>query len=169
VNTQNVHFLLFRYRKNQQQFGFTLIELLMVMMLMGILSAISMPHFINQIGKARQTEAKNNLGAIARAQQNYHYEHKIFASTLTQLSANNMFMPKYYDYLPPDAATDSLFKQRATAINPNDDQVRDYAVGVYFSAGSYAIALCEGKSIGEVVEAPNSIAGSCTNDGIRLK
>jgi type IV pilus assembly protein PilA len=169
VNTQNVHFLLSRYRKNKQQFGFTLIELLMVMLLMSILSAISMPHFINQIGKARQTEAKNNLGAIARAQQNYHFEHKIFASTLTQLSANSMFTPEYYNYPNPDAATNSLFKQRATAINANDDQVRDYAMGVYFNAGSYAIALCEGKSIGEVVEVPNSIAGSCTNDGVRLK
>lgn len=141
----------------------------MVMMIMGILSAISMPHFINQIGKARQTEAKNNLGAIARAQQNYHFEHKIFASTLTQLSANSMFTPEYYNYPNPDAATNSLFKQRATAINANDDQVRDYAVGVYFNAGYYQIALCEGKGIGEVVEVPNSISGSCTNDGVRLK
>jgi type IV pilus assembly protein PilA len=169
VNTQYVHCLLFRTRKNKQQFGFTLIELLMVMLLIGILSAISMPNFINQVGKARQTEAKNNLGTIGRAQQNYHFEHKTFASTLTQLSSNNLFTPKYYSYPIPDTATDSLFKQRAIAINANEDQIRDYAMGVYFNAGSYVIALCEGKSIGEVVEAPNSISGSCTNDGIRLK
>lgn len=168
MNTRNVHFLLFIYRKNKQQ-GFTLIELLVVMMLIGLLAAISMPNFLNQIRKARQIEAKNNLGAIARAQQAYHFEHKTFASTLTQLSANDMFTPKYYNYPSPDTATDSLLKQRATAIDANSDRVRDYALGVYFNAGSYALALCEGKDLGEVVEAPDSLAGSCTNDGIKLK
>ena len=137
-------------------------------MIIGMLSAIALPSFINQIGKARQTEAKINLGTIGRAQQAYHFEHKTFASTLEQLSANNMFAPEYYNY-PAPTATDSLFKQRATAIDANKDQVRDYALGVYYNAGYYAIALCEGKGVGEVVEAPNSLAGSCTNDGIRLK
>ena len=169
MNTQDAHFLLFRYRKNRQQLGFTLVELLVVVIIIGILSAIGLPNFINQVGKARQTEAKNNLGAIGRAQQAYHFEHKTFASTMAQLSANDMFAPEYYNYPAPDTATDSLFKQRATAIDTNSDRVRDYALGVYFNAGSYAIALCEGKDVGEVVEAPNSLVDSCTNDGIRLK
>ena len=169
MNTKNAHFLLSKYKKNQQQSGFTLIELLIVMLIVSILSLVSMPHFINQIGKARQTEARNNLGTIGRAQQAYHFEHKTFASTLEQLSANTMFTPEYYNYPAPDTATDSLFQQRATAIDANTDQVRDYALGVYFNAGSYTLALCEGKAVGEVVEAPNFIADSCTNDGIRLK
>ena len=168
VNTQNVHFLLSKYRKDRQQLGFTLVELLVVMVIIGVLSAIALPNFINQVGKARETEAKNNLGAIGRAQQAYHFEHKTFASNLTQLSANNMFTPKYYDY-PAPTASNSLLKQRATAVDANGDRVRDYALGVYFSAGSYAIAFCEGKDVGAVVEAPNFHAGSCTNDGIRLK
>ena len=169
MNTQNVHLLLFRYRKNCQHSGFTLVELLVVVIIIGILSAIALPNFINQVGKARQTEAKNNLGAIGRAQQAYHFEHNTFASTLSQLSANDMFTPEYYNYPAPDTATDSLFKQRATAIDANGDRIRDYSLGVYFDAGSYQLALCEGKSVGEAVEAPSSLAGSCTNDGIRLK
>ena len=169
MNTQNAHFLLLKYRSDCKKSGFTLIELLVVIIIIGILSAVALPSFINQVGKARQTEAKVNLGTIGRAQQAYHFEHNTFASTLAQLSANDMLSPEYYNYLSPDTATDSLFKQRATAIDINNDRVRDYALGVYFNAGSYAIALCEGKDVGEVVEAPNSIADSCTNDGIRLK
>lgn len=169
MNIPNAHFLLFKYRKNQQQSGFTLIELLVVVIVIGILSAIALPNFINQIGRARETEAKINLGTTGRAQQAYHFEHKTFASTLTQLSANDVFAPEYYNYPAPDTATDFLFKQRATAIDANEDRVRDYALGVYFNAGSYTITLCVGKSLGEVVEAPNSLAGSCTNDGVELK
>lgn len=146
-----------------------MIELLLVMLIIGLLSAITFPNFMNQVGKSRQTEAKINLGTIGRAQQHYHFEHKTFASTLTQLSANSMFTPEYYSYPAPDTATDSLFKQRAIAVNANDDQVKDYALGVYFNAGSYELALCEGKSVGEVVEVPNLVSGSCTNDGLRLR
>jgi type IV pilus assembly protein PilA len=169
VNIQNVHFLLSLSKKDKQQLGFTMIELLLVMIIIGLLSAITFPNFINQVGKSRQTEAKINLGSLGRAQQSYHFEHKVFAGTLSELSANNMFTPKYYSYPNADAATNSLFKQRAIAISPDKDQARDYAIGVYFNAGSYQLVLCEGKGVGEVVEVPNIVSDSCTNDGLKLK
>ena len=48
--------------------GFTLIELMIVVAIVGVLAAIAIPNFLNYQAKARQTEAKTNLGAIFTSQ-----------------------------------------------------------------------------------------------------
>ena len=44
--------------------GFTLIELVMVIVILGILSAIAIPKFVDLTGKAKVGAAKSGLGAI---------------------------------------------------------------------------------------------------------
>ncbi len=67
-------------QKKKDDEGFTLIELLVVIIIIGILSAIALPSFLNQANKAKQSEAKTYVGSMNRAQQAYYLENNEFAN-----------------------------------------------------------------------------------------
>jgi type IV pilus assembly protein PilA len=48
------------------QEGFTLVELMIVIVIVGILSAVALPNFLNQTNKAKGTEAKTKLTALLK-------------------------------------------------------------------------------------------------------
>ncbi len=73
-----VKFLQHLSQKKQDE-GFTLIELLVVIIIIGILSAIALPSFLNQANKAKQSEAKTYVGSMNRSQQAYYLEKGEFA------------------------------------------------------------------------------------------
>ena len=73
--------------KKKEDEGFTLIELLVVIIIIGILSAIALPSFLNQATKARQSEAKNYVGSMNRAQQAYYLENNnAFTTRVVELA-----------------------------------------------------------------------------------
>ncbi len=53
-------------KRNLLEKGFTLVELMIVIVIVGILSAVALPNFLNQTAKAKATEAKSDISAIIK-------------------------------------------------------------------------------------------------------
>ena len=52
--------------RNLLEKGFTLVELMIVIVIVGILSAVALPNFLNQAGRARVTEAQSKISAALK-------------------------------------------------------------------------------------------------------
>lgn len=131
--------------------GFTLIELLVVIIIIGILSAIALPSFLNQAAKARASEARVNIGSLNRAQQTYYLENQQFAqddgtsTAIEKLSLGISDNTSNYTYSVVSTAPTVKVITKATAKN-ND--LKGYAGGVFSSAGLTNSILCEADSPG---------------------
>ena len=72
----------------QDEKGFTLIELLVVILIIGILAAIALPAFLNQRGKAQDTEAKSQVRTMQTAEETLYTDEQSYAlGNLAKLQA----------------------------------------------------------------------------------
>jgi len=124
--------------------GFTLIELLVVVIMIGVLASIALPNLLSQIAKARQAEAKNNLGAINRAQQAYNNETGVFAPILpasTKIPVKILW--QYYN--PTESATNATsYTFSAAAVLAYQNDLKNYASAVAKdTSGNFTTVICE--------------------------
>lgn len=160
--------LLSQLAKKRDEGGFTLIELLVVVIIIGVLAAVALPNLLGQVGKARETEGKNAIGSVNRAQQAYHFEKTTFASlTDTEFEAATnrlgvVVASQYYDLTATgDTATGIV---EAAALDATNQGTRGFGGGIAYDAGKYDTSVCISDEIGGTAT-PSAAAGAagCTS------
>ncbi|MGB3496001.1 MAG: type IV pilin-like G/H family protein [Elainellaceae cyanobacterium] len=154
--------------------GFTLIELLVVIIIIGILSAIALPSFLNQANKARQSEAQTYVGTLNRGQQAYYLEENKFAAELINLELGIVEESETYAYATGDAAgeltnagVNSTVTNTATPVE-DGATVKGFAGRVWVSqladdTATTLAVLCEGTPNEVPVVTAVELQSECPN------
>lgn len=140
--------LLAQLQAKKKEGGFTLIELLVVVIIIGILSAVALPQFLNQAARARQSEAEVTLGAINRAQQIYRLENPIFGALADLTDNGAISIDPTGDYYTFSAAEGSATVGVAVATQNADftADIRPYEAAVFqdTTTGAFNSVICRG-------------------------
>lgn len=163
--------LLQQFAKKNLNQGFTLIELLVVIIIIGVLSAIALPNFLNQTAKAKQSEAKTTIGSVNSAQTAYRQENSTFADTMDKLALGLPIETGNYTYTIAATGSD-LGTITATKT---DSALKAYsgATARRTAEGQSIInsVICEAESTGDTVAAPaggDTAAAACPEGSVTL-
>jgi type IV pilus assembly protein PilA len=163
--------------QKKQEEGFTLIELLVVIIIIGILSAIALPSFLNQANKAKQSEAKQNVGSMNRAQQAYYLENSTFGTTVENLGLGIQTQTVNYIYKTIATEASGISTLVVNQGNSLKAPLRQYAGRVELgtvtatSEATTLAILCETKAVtGNPAASPLfpsgvDTASGCTGSG----
>lgn len=133
-----------------------MVEIIMVIIILGLLTAIALPSMLSQGNKARVAAARSSAGAINRAQLAYRLNHKSFAPNIQQLGLGTdiTVVPGYQSRLSlvriPNETIDSAYA--AVIFAPSRGMVGlSYVAGCVFMIEEAEESLIlQGASIADV-------------------
>ncbi|ABG51606.1 PHA accumulation regulator DNA-binding-like [Trichodesmium erythraeum IMS101] len=160
--------------KKRKEEGFTLIELLVVIIIIGILSAIALPSFLNQANKAKQSEAKQYIASIAKGQQAYYAEKGTFITAIADIGKLGLGIRTGTNNYTYELVGTTAGAGGVNAWTKNAAQGLKYYAGlIYLTQASGALtsetALCESgdqsKDAATNQTAPTATATKCADTG----
>ena len=148
-------------RRTEEEKGFTLIELLVVILIIGILAAIAIPAFLNQKGKAYDSNAKSDARTAATAQETYFTDNDAYATT-AQLASITAIEPTLNQATPAPPAGEGL-----TVDSPATAKFGATLVGTPSTTNSFDVVVTSksGVKYAFIRQADGTVSRTCDTAG----
>ncbi len=104
------------FRVRSAQAGFTLIELMIVVVVVGILSAVAYPSYLEYVARGHRTQVKVQLQAAQQWMERYYSERYFYGNALDSETPPTAFAKQSFAASPPVGEGDARY---TIAVAPN--------------------------------------------------